>query len=61
MKIIWTETALETYEEIVDYISHKFTMKEAVDFLDKTEATLVIISNNFEWEVNIKKQITDSF
>ncbi len=47
MKIIWTATALETYKEIVDYISFKFTMKEAVDFLDKTEATLVIISNNF--------------
>ncbi len=45
MKIIWTETALESYEEIADYISYKFTMKEVVDFLDKTEATLVIMAH----------------
>ena len=55
MKIIWTETALESYEEIVTYISHKFTMKEAVDFLDKTEASLIIISNNFEVGSQYKK------
>lgn len=55
MKIIWTETALESYEEIVNYISHKFTMKEAVDFLDKTEARLVNISNNFEIGSQYKK------
>lgn len=48
MKIIWTVTALESYEEILNYISHKFTMKEAADFIDKTEAILQIISNNFE-------------
>ncbi len=48
MKIIWTETALESFEEIVDYISNKFTLKEANDFLDKTEASLIIISNNLE-------------
>ena len=48
MKIIWTETALESYEEIVNYIKYKFTMKEAVDFLNKTEASLLIISNNIE-------------
>jgi plasmid stabilization system protein ParE len=55
MKIIWTETALESYEEIVNYISYKFTMKEAVDFLDKTEAILVVISNNFEAGSRYKK------
>lgn len=55
MIIIWTATALETYEEIVDYISNKFTMKEAVDFLDKTEATLVIISNNIDVGSQYKK------
>lgn len=55
MKIIWTETALESYEEIIDYISYKFTMKEAVDFLDKTEVSLVIISNNFEIGSQYKK------
>lgn len=55
MKIIWTETALESYEEIVDYISFKFTSKEAVDFLDKTEASLLIISNNFEVGSQYKK------
>jgi plasmid stabilization system protein ParE len=55
MKIIWTETALESYEEIVDYISNKFTMKEAGDFLDKTEAALVIISTNFEVGSQYKK------
>lgn len=48
MKIIWTETALESYEEIIDYINYKFSMKEVVDFIDKTEAILSIISNNFE-------------
>ncbi|WP_262710854.1 hypothetical protein [Flavobacterium franklandianum] len=37
MKIIWTATVLESYEEILNYISHKFTMKETVDFIDKTE------------------------
>ena len=55
MKIIWTETALESFEEIVNYISYKFTMKEAVYFLDKTEASLTIISNNFEVGRQFKK------
>jgi plasmid stabilization system protein ParE len=55
MKIIWTETALESFEEIVDYISNKFTLKEANDFLDKTEASLIIISNNLEVGSQYKK------
>lgn len=55
MKIIWTETALESFEEIVDYISNKFTLKEANDFLDKTEASLIIISNNLEVGNQYKK------
>ncbi len=40
MKIIWTETALESNEEIIDYIHKKFSMKEVVDFIDKTEAAI---------------------
>lgn len=55
MKIIWTETALESFEEIVDYINNKFTLKEANDFLDKTEASLIIISNNLEVGSQYKK------
>ena len=55
MKIIWTETALESFEEITDYIIYKFTIKEALDFLDKTEAALKIISNNSEVGSQFKK------
>jgi len=55
MKIIWTETALESYEEITEYINYKFSMKEVVDFIDKTEAILLIISNNFEVGIQYKK------
>ena len=53
MKIIWTETALETYEEIVNYISYKFTIKEAVRFFvidyknnELFEDRLSVIQNN---------------
>ena len=46
MEIIWTNTALESYEEIVDYITAKFSLKETNDFINTTDSIINIIKLN---------------
>lgn len=46
MEIIWTNTALESYEEIVDYITAKFTLKETNDFINTTYTVINLIKQN---------------
>lgn len=61
MKIVWTDTALKSYEEIVDYIVFKFTTREAIVFIDKTATATDTILNNKKIGVPHEKTIYRKF
>lgn len=49
MEIIWSETALETYLKVIDYLFEKWTIKEINVFESKVDELLIKIqkSNQF--------------
>jgi plasmid stabilization system protein ParE len=61
MEIIWTNTALESFEEIVDYITAKFTLKEANDFINSTDSIINMIKQNSRIGRPYKKTIYRQF
>lgn len=40
MKIVWTETAIRTYEENIEYLFEDWTYKEVQHFIDATEKAI---------------------
>ena len=46
LKIFWTEEALETFTQIVDYIRDNWSQKEVDHFVDTTEKVIGFISEN---------------
>lgn len=55
MKVIWTQTALNSFEEITDYIFERFTAKEVNDFIDKSEERINLIVQNNSIGLQYKK------
>lgn len=55
MKVIWTQTALDSFEEITDYIFERFTVKEVNDFIDKSEERIYMILQNNSIGLQYKK------
>ncbi len=55
MKVIWTQTALDSFEEITDYIFERFTAKEVNDFIDKSEERINLIVQNNSIGLQYKK------
>lgn len=55
MKVIWALTALESFEEITDYIFERFTAKEVNDFIDKSEERIKLIVENNSIGLQYKK------
>ena len=45
MEIIWSETALETYLKVIDYLFEKWTIKEINNFETKVDTLLDKILN----------------
>lgn len=61
MRVIWTDQAEETHQEIIDYIQSKFTTKEVIDFIDLTDSVIENICNNIEIGLPYKKTIYRQF
>ena len=45
--IFWSETAVESYERIIDYLFEKWTEKEISDFQIRVNALLESLDSNF--------------
>lgn len=63
MKVIWTETAENSYYKILEYLNKNWNSKVVNDFIDRVENTMEIISNNpncFE-EYSINKKYRKGF
>jgi len=46
MEVFWTEKAIETYNNVIDYLYLEWTEKVVSNFVQKTHKTLEIISTN---------------
>ncbi|TAH17969.1 MAG: type II toxin-antitoxin system RelE/ParE family toxin [Cytophagales bacterium] len=43
MKVVWTETALKKFSQIIDYLKENFSEKAAKDFAAKTDEKIAQI------------------
>jgi plasmid stabilization system protein ParE len=55
MRISWTQTAVESFEEITDYIFERFSAKEVNDFIIKSEERIDLIVHNNSIGLQYKK------
>lgn len=55
MRISWTQTAVESFEEITDYIFERFSAKEVNDFIIKSEERIHLILQNNSIGLQYKK------
>lgn len=46
MKAIWTRLALESEDEIIEYLKVKWTYQVLVSFLDTVDKTIISLENN---------------
>jgi plasmid stabilization system protein ParE len=45
-KIIWSPLATETFEQIIDYLNHRWTSKEIKHIISRTEEIISILKIN---------------
>jgi len=48
MKIVWTQKADHSFNDIVDFLLNRWTVEEATNFIDEVEHTIELISENPE-------------
>ncbi len=46
MKVIWTEKAEETFHQNIAYLEEKWTQSVIDDFIEKTDESILAISNH---------------
>ncbi len=66
MKVVWTETALRGFEEIVEYLSRDFSQNKVSQFLRETKNCELLIashpnSGSIEWLNESNTAITYRF
>ena len=57
MRISWTQTAVESFSAITDYIFERFSAKEVNDFIIKSEERIDLIVHNNSIGLQYKKTI----
>lgn len=55
-KIIWTDTAELSYIQILEFIKHKWSNKEVLNFSEKTAKILNLVSKTPQMFPSAKKQ-----
>ena len=61
MKIIWTEKALTSFEEIIDYLINKFGSNVAQNFYEETISIIESIDKNNDIGKRIKNSVYRQF
>lgn len=66
MKVVWTETALRGFEEIVEYLSRDFGQSKVNQFLIETKKCELLIashpnSGSIEWRNDSKPAVAYRF